>query len=80
MLDSYLGLNKEVVMRNSYPVFHKSAKLICFLVNTILGLLILEIDNAILFGVMNFTYFFGVNTIGYVLEVIFKVKHKHDRF
>lgn len=70
--------NKE----KEYRKDHKLAKLICFLINTILFIIYFNLTNTvlqyILFITVNFTYFFGVNTIGYIIESIKHHKHKHE--
>lgn len=66
-----------------YRQDHKLAKLACLLINTILFILYFNLTNEILkyiiFIVANATYFFGVNTIGYLIESIRNHNHKHDR-
>ena len=72
----------EVIMtkkeQRNYKEDHKLAKLICAIVNTFLFVSILEIDKPILFFIINLTYFFGVNSMAYIIEAVRKHKHKHD--
>lgn len=70
---------KRFDKKSEYPVIHKLAKLIAAIVNTVLFTIILDIDHYILFGIINFTYFFGVNSIAYSIETIFNVRHRHDK-
>lgn len=66
----------------TYKKDHKLAKLVCLLINTLLFILYFNLTNEffkyILFFVANATYFFGVNSIGYLIESIRHHKHKHD--
>ena len=48
---------------NEYRVDHKLAKLIVCLFNTALFLIVFEVNHALIFLVINITYFFGVNTV-----------------
>lgn len=75
-IDLYLDMTKRE--RRDYKINHKLAKFLCAIINTILFVNVLEIDKPILFFLINITYFFGVNTIGYILESIRHKKHKHD--
>ena len=69
--------------KDFYKRDHNLAKLICFLINTILFILYFNLTNEtikiILFVVANATYFFGVNTIGFIIESICKHPHKHNK-
>ena len=64
--------------RKDYAVTHKLAKAIAALINTILFCLILDLDHYILFGIVNFTYFFGVNTISALIEKAAHMRRRHD--
>jgi hypothetical protein len=61
-----------------YSQDHKLAKFICAIINTFLFVSILEIDKPVLFFLVNLTYFFGANTLGYIIETVRGHKHKHD--
>jgi len=75
-------ITNEVIMtkkdKKEYFIIHKLAKFICAIINTILFMLVLDIDHPILFFIINMTYFFGTNTIAYILEAVTHKKHKHD--
>lgn len=62
----------------NYNIVHKISKFIVCLINT--GLLLIYQSNHIteLLIIMNFTYFFGVNTIASFLEMIFNLPREHD--
>lgn len=70
--------NKEL-----YNKDHKLAKLICLMINTVLFMIYFNLTNDILkimiFIVANATYFFGVNSFGYLIETIKHHKHKHNK-
>jgi hypothetical protein len=61
-----------------YAVIHKLSKFLCAILNTFLFTLIFDIEHYILFFIINLTYFFGVNSIGFLLEEVLHLKHKHD--
>jgi len=71
-----LGMKKR--SNKHYQQDHKLAKLICAIINTILLIVVLDIDKPFLFFIINLTYFFGANTIAFCLETIRGHKHKHD--
>lgn len=60
-----------------YAIAHKLAKFIIFAFNT--SLLLLDIDMTLALVVINFTYFFGVNSIAYLIENLLHFRHKHDK-
>jgi hypothetical protein len=64
--------------KRDYKIDHILAKLLCALINTVLFVIVFEIHKPVLFYFINLTYFFGVNTLGYIIESIRGHKHKHD--
>jgi uncharacterized membrane protein len=75
----------ETKDQEMYKKIHLISKTIVFLINTVLLYVI------VLFGTnlhlvlsilvfYNCTYFFGVNTIAFIIETILKVKHQHNKF
>lgn len=67
---------KDKVMYNQD---HILAKVICCLINTLLVILYINTGSVILLILANITYFFGVNTLAYVIEAIRHHKHKHSK-
>ncbi len=65
--------------KRNYAHTHKIAKIILCLFNTALLVFATTYDITTLLILMNFTYFFGVNSIAYLLEVCLHLKHKHDK-
>ncbi len=69
--------------RQQYETDHRIGKFICFLINSILFLLYFhltsEILKVIIFLFANATYFFGVNTISFLIETFLHHKHKHNK-
>ena len=63
----------------NYKSIHKLAKLIVCMFNTILLLFATHYEIITLLIIMNFTYFFGVNSVAYLLEKILHIQHKHDK-
>ena len=62
-----------------YKHIHKLAKLIVCLINTVLVLVFYHSHIELLIIFINISYFFGVNTVAYVLESILHTKHEHDK-
>lgn len=65
--------------KQKYDLTHKIAKLIVFSINTALLLISEKTNLTVVLLIVNFTYFFGVNTVAYMLESILNLKHKHDK-
>lgn len=65
--------------KQRYNYVHQIAKLIVCAINTILLLLSKEFDVTIILIFLNFTYFFGVNSIAYLIEAALHYKHKHNK-
>lgn len=68
--------------KQKYELDHKIGKLICFIINTVLFILYFNLDNEnlklLVFVIANATYFFGVNTISFIIESILHHRHKHN--
>lgn len=64
--------------KSEYALVHKLSKLVCAIINTILFGFIFDIEHPIIFFIINLTYFFGVNTIGSIVERVLHLKRKHD--
>lgn len=69
----------------NYKRIHLISKTIVFLINTsLLYIIVLFGTNlALVLSILvfyNCTYFFGVNTVAFIIETMLKVKHQHDKF
>lgn len=62
-----------------YSKVHKLAKFIVCLVNTVLVLLYSQTHMELLLIFVNISYFFGVNTVAYLLESVLHLRHRHDK-
>lgn len=60
-----------------YALTHKLSKLIVCLI--VLGLLFLDGNLTVYSGIIVFVWFFGVNSVGYLLESMLHYRHKHDK-
>lgn len=64
--------------KGEYNFTHKISKLLCAVLNTFLFSLVFNIEHYILFFIINLTYFFGVNSIAFLIEKVLHLSHKHD--
>ena len=62
-----------------YAKIHKASKVIVCIFNTLLLYYSTTHSMVEMLIIVNFTYFFGVNSVAYVLEGLLKMKHKHDK-
>jgi len=63
-------------------IYHKDhilAKIICCLINSILVLLYVKTNSLVFLLLANVTYFFGVNSISYIIEIVRHHPHNHDK-
>lgn len=65
--------------KQKYDLTHRIAKFIVFFLNTILLLLSEKYNLTYVLVIVNFTYFFGVNSIAWLIEEIFKSNHGHNK-
>lgn len=79
-------MSKSKKNRIEYDQDHKLAKTIMFIYQVVVTVLItyvLIVENPIyilpLFIAKELGYFFGVNTVGYIIETIKHHKHKHNK-
>lgn len=68
--------------KNTYHRVHVTAKVIVFLINTALLYIVYLLNDRqltlYLLAFYNATYFFGVNTVSYLIERVLHLKHLHD--
>lgn len=63
-------------------IYHKDhilAKIICCLINSILVLLYVKTNSLVFLLLANVTYFFGVSTLGYIIESVKGHQHLHEK-
>ena len=67
-------------MRDEYTVVHRSAKLIVAVLVTGLMLLSRKTGYFTFETLAIFSWFFGPNVVGYLIEAALHLKHKHSKF